>query len=267
MASDPTQFNYTIQTGVSIMKLVHRICSAGLLVLALNSSIALAESNSQSPEGLQVLKSMSEFIGRQSIYRISGQSSSDAWLEAGLVVSNTAEIQLDYRQPASMHFTSTDGTGTDVLNINHGKLLYLDDSTGYYAIAETPNGVHQALDFAFDELGIDLPLMDLVRGDAFDRMVNEGDSVLYLTDSALVAGVKCHQVVIRSPELDIQLWVQNGDQPLPRRVILTDKWSQGSPRFVANMQWNLSPDFDRDTFDYSPPEGAEKIEFVRATEE
>jgi hypothetical protein len=146
-------------------------------------------------------------------------------------------------------------------------LLYFDSATGYYATADTPKGIGQALEFAFNELAIDLPLMDLVRTNAFDRMVDEGDSVLHVTDRARVDGVQCHQVAIRTPELDIQLWVQQGEQPLPRRLVLTDKWSQGSPRFVANMEWDLSPDFDRDTFDYAPPDGAEKIEFVRTTDQ
>jgi hypothetical protein len=61
--------------------------------------------------------------------------------------------------------------------------------------------------------------------------------------------------------------VQQGEEPLPRRVVLTDKWSQGAPRFVANMEWDLSSTIDGDTFDFAPPAGAEKIEFVRTTNE
>jgi hypothetical protein len=249
------------------MRSVHRLLAVGLLLLAAGSPIAKADSPSQSPEGLQVLKSMSEFIDGQKAFRISGHSSSDALLEAGLLVSNTAEIQLAYKEPGSMRFTRLYGAATDVLNIDQGLLLYFDSSTGYYATAEAPEGIDQALEFAFHELGIDLPLMDLVRTNAFDRMVDEGDRVLHVTDRARIDGVRCHQVVIRTPELDIQLWVQQGEQPLPRRVVLTDKWSQGSPRFVANMEWDLSPTFDRDAFDFAPPTGAEKIEFVRTTDE
>lgn len=249
------------------MKTVHRLLSFGLLGLTLIGSFAQADGKSQSPEGLQVLKSMSEFIGRQEAYRISGQASSDAWLEDGLVISNTAEIDLAYREPASMHFTHLGSAGLEVLNIDAGQLLYFDSSTAYYATAETPKGIGQALDFAFEELRIDLPLMDLVRADAFGRMVDAGDSVLYLTDQARVGGMLCHQVVIRTGELDIQLWVQQGNQPLPLRVMFTDKWLQGSPRFVADMRWELNPEFERDAFDYAPPEGAERIEFLRAEEE
>jgi hypothetical protein len=249
------------------MKDLMRLLRISLLGLMLIGSTAQADSKQQSPEGLQVLKSMSEFISRQDGYRLTGQASSDAWLEAGLVISNTAEIELSYREPASMNFTRLGGGGMDVLNIDKGQLLYFDSSTGYYATADTPEGINQALDYAFEKLGIDLPLMDLVRADAFERMVGDGDIVMYLTDGSRVGGVNCHQLVIRAPDLDIQLWVQEGDQPLPRRVVLTDKWLQGSPRFVANMQWELNPEFERDSFEYSPPEGAERIEFIQVADE
>jgi hypothetical protein len=249
------------------MKPIQRLLGVGLLLLAASSAPAQADSASQSPDALRVLKSMSDFIDSQDAFRISGQSSSDAWLQTDLLVSNTAEIQLAYREPGSMQFSRLSDSATDVLNIDQGQLLYFASATGYYATAQAPNGIGQALEFAFEELGIDLPLMDLVRTNAFDRMVDEGDSVLHVTDRARVDGVKCDQVVIRTPELDIQLWVQQGEQPLPRRVVLTDRWLQGSPRFVANMEWDLSPEFDRHTFLYAPPDGAEKIEFLRATDE
>jgi len=91
--------------------------------------------------------------------------------------------------------------------------------------------------------------------------------VLYLTGKSRVGGANCHHIAIRSPEVDIQLWVEEGDKPLPRQLILTSKWEGGTPRFVARMQWDLEPDFSNSDFEFTAPEGATRIDFVPTTVE
>jgi hypothetical protein len=56
------------------------------------------------------------------------------------------------------------------------------------------------------------------------------------------------------------MWVAQGEQPLPLRVIITYKKDTGQPQFSANLSnWNLAPKIDDAAFAFSPPEGAETI--------
>lgn len=213
-------------------------------------------------KAVEAIQQMSQFIDSLEEYAIKGSSSSDARLPGGLVVSNLQDINVVFDLPGSMHFEKSDGEGTQHLIIHEGHLTLFNSEEGYYAHAETPEGVEQAVNFAFDELEIDLPLMDLIRKDTFSHLVDTNDSVLFLTDQARVKGVPCDQVAIRSAELDIQIWIQKGETPLPRRLILTSKWSGGAPRFVADMEWDLSPSIAKDEFDFTPPEGASEIVFA-----
>jgi len=64
------------------------------------------------------------------------------------------------------------------------------------------------------------------------------------------------------PEVDIQLWIEEGDRPLPRKFMFTSKWEGGSPRFVANLSWDTKPTFEPDFFEFKAPEGATKIRFT-----
>ena len=113
---------------------------------------------------------------------------------------------------------------------------------------------------------MDAPLMDLMYRDASRLWVDGEETILYLTDKARVAGTDCHHLVIRGAESDVQLWIQEGEQPLLRKIIITSKWEGGSPRFVANLKWNLSPDFDSQAFRFKAPDGAVNIGFRLGTE-
>ncbi|MFY9942197.1 MAG: DUF2092 domain-containing protein, partial [Desulfobacterales bacterium] len=67
-------------------------------------------------------------------------------------------------------------------------------------------------------------------------------------------------LAVRSAEVDLQVWITQGDQPLPRRVVLTYKNAPGRPQFRADLSdWDLSPKLAADSFAFTPPAGAEQI--------
>ena len=67
----------------------------------------------------------------------------------------------------------------------------------------------------------------------------------------------------RLTEADVQLWIEEGDRPLPRKIMITSKWESGSPRYVANMEWSTEPEIDPETFVFKAPEGSTNIGFAR----
>lgn len=160
-----------------------------------------------------------------------------------------------------MHLKQFDGEFTRDLYIHEGSLTLYDSAKGYYATTSVPTGLDAGMKFALETLGIDAPLMDLVYKDAFTRLAGTTDPVLYLTGNSRVDNVDCHQLAIRVEDADVQMLVQEGDSPLPRRMIITAKWEAGSPRFSAHMNWNTQPDIAEDTFEFTPPADAVQIQF------
>ena len=211
---------------------------------------------------LEVLKAMSDYKSSQDTFVIRGTSLHDARLGAGLIVSNSHEITVSLKRPASLHFSEFDGINTRELLFHKGHLTVFESVRGYYAQADVPEELDAALDFALDEMEIDAPLMDLVRANVFDHLVEMTDSIVYLTDRSRVAGTDCHHIVLRGAEVDVQLWIQQDDPPLPRRIMIIDKWEGGAPRFVANMDWKAGAKIDDSEFEFKAPEGAQQIEFI-----
>jgi hypothetical protein len=44
--------------------------------------------------------------------------------------------------------------------------------------------------------------------------------------------------------------------------VITSKWEGGAPRFVAFFEWDTTPTFSDDLFEFEPPEGAIEIDFL-----
>lgn len=215
-------------------------------------------------KALEVLRNMDGFKAGLEAWSIRGSDSRDSRLPHGLIISNTSEVTVSFRQPGSFHFQGFDGASTRQLFVHDGLLTLYDSDKNVYSQVEVPRDIDSALDYALEEFAIDLPLMDLVKQDTFDQLVESSDSVHYLTDKARVQGVDCHHIAVRTPDVDLQIWVQEGDQPLPRRIMITDKWAGGAPRFTGNMSWDIAPRLEDREFAFEPPEDASRVELMQA---
>jgi len=216
----------------------------------------------QDARAIDVLKSMSAYAASLDRVAIKGVSFSDARLGGGLMVSNSTEVRVSIDRPGSLHISSFDGVQNKELFFYDGTLTVFNSEKGYYAQASIPKEIEAAMEFALEELEVEAPLMDLIHQDASTHLIGSQETILYLTDKARVGGTDCHHIAIRGPESDVQLWVEEGDRPLPRKIMITSKWEGGSPRFTSNLMWDLDPDFDQDKFKFKAPEDSINIGFA-----
>jgi hypothetical protein len=80
-----------------------------------------------------------------------------------------------------------------------------------------------------------------------------------------VDGTSCEQYAFRQDGLDWQVWIQQGDYPLPRKLVLTTLDDDARPRHSQILTWNLAPSFNEAAFTFDPPKGAQKIAIAEAT--
>src|SRR5262249_60638963 len=85
-------------------------------------------------------------------------------------------------------------------------------------------------------------------------------------NTATIDGVPCrHLVFSQRPKIELELWVENNDQALPRRLIVTYRSLPGEPNFVAEMSdWNCSANPSDAEFRFEPPQGAERLQLGTA---
>ena len=178
------------------------------------------------------------------------------------MVSNSEEVRVSINRPGSLQITNFDGETTKSLYFHDGQLTVFGSTANLYAQASVPKDIDAALEFALEELDIEAPLMDLIYHDASAHLISSDETILYLTDKSRVGKTNCHQIAIRGPEADVQLWIEEGDRPVVRKILITSKWEGGSPRFTANLHWETNPQFNPGFFEFKAPEGAAKIEFV-----
>lgn len=244
------------------MKLTVKFTTVMLLILAGSVTVANAAENQKDPRALEVLNRMAAYTGSMDQLVIKGEIFADARLDAGLIVENPSEIVIRIDRPGSMYVENFDGVNTRKIYINKGQLTVFNSEHNFYARAQVPENIKDAMQHAMEEFDIDMPLGELFFADSAIALMTDQDTLLYLADKSRVRGVDCHHIAIRGNEIDLQLWVEEGERPTPRKISMTMKWEGGSPRSTALMEWSNAKGLDKSVFDFKAPEGAHEIRFV-----
>ena len=236
--------------------------TAILFVLAGFASVAIGAENQRDEKAINTINQMIAYTSALDKVIITADVSTDAGLDAGLIVSNPAELTIKFDRPGSMHMKRFDGINTTEIVIHEGNLTVYNSENGFFARADVPEDIEEAMQFAMEKYDVDTPLSELFFSDATQALMAEQDTVLYLTDKSRVRGTDCHHLAIRGDEIDLQLWVTEGANPVPKEIMMTMKWVGGSPRSTAVLDWETVSEFEPGTFEFSAPEGAQEIPFA-----
>lgn len=131
-----------------------------------------------------------------------------------------------------------------------------------YAVSPAPATLDAMLDDVRARLDMEPPGADLLYSDAFAGLMSDVTPATDMGPSP-VGRMPTHHLAFRSRDVDWQIWIDEGARPLPRKYLITTKWSTGAPQFGVEFgDWNLFPQLADATFTFRPPADAQKIEFL-----
>ena len=132
---------------------------------------------------------------------------------------------------------------------------------GFYATVDAPPTIGQLIDVVNEKYNIDIPLLDLFLWGGPRAATNE---ITEASDFGPgdVEGVTCEHYAFRQPGLDWQVWIQLGDHPLPRKLVLSTTTDEARPEHTSVLTWNLAPSYNDAAFVFDPPAEAHKIVFA-----
>lgn len=132
---------------------------------------------------------------------------------------------------------------------------------GYYATVDAPPTIGELIDVVSDKYDIDIPLLDLFLWGgprASENLITEATDF----GPSDVGGITCEHYAFRQPGLDWQVWIQLGDHPLPKKIVLTTLTDEARPQHTSVLNWNLAPSYNDEAFVFTPPADAQKIVFA-----
>jgi hypothetical protein len=214
-------------------------------------------------QAMAILQRMAGFLSQAQRFSVTAEIGFDVVQESGekLEFGETRQIVLRRPDRARIDITTRDGATSGFI-FDGQAIAVFNTREHVYATAAKPGTLDEAISYFINDLDMRFPLAEFFSSKLAEALPARVRTA-YNVGQERIMGVACEHLALRGDGADLQLWVAQGDHPLPCRLVITYTEAEGQPQFWAQFSdWNLSPDVSDAQFAFTPPEGAAKIAFA-----
>ena len=244
-----------------------RIVAVGLAVAAVLGGIALAggaeqEAPKLEPKADQCLKAMSSYLAGLKTYSFQVEEFFDEVQEDGRKIQLGNQRRMSVSRPDKVFGEDEGDTASSLFYYDGKTATVFDRGQKTYATVKVPDTIDAMLDDLHERFDTHQTLADFLFADPYKVFTEHVQSGTYVGLN-YVGKVKCHHLAFRQKILDWQIWIDAGDQPLPRKLVITFKRQVDEPQYIALIhRWDVNPKLSDDLFEFQPPEGVRKVDFL-----
>ena len=245
------------------MRNIHTIMvsavSIGLLV-CLGCSSATRSPRDIDPQADRVLKSMGHALRDVDQFSFQAHSTTDEPLETGQLAQFSNQRRISVCRPNKVFIERSGDLGDRSAWYDGQTLTLLDKATNSYASIPVPNTIEKMLDFVIQQYDLTIPLGDLFFRKPYKTLIANVQTGRYIGTNKF-GDVDCHHLAFQQEMIDWQIWIDAGEIPLPRKLLITYKNQPGQPHYSATMDdWDLTATLSDEMFAFQPPADAQRVE-------
>jgi hypothetical protein len=212
-----------------------------------------------SPEADRVLRRMSQFLAAQKSFRVHSVATTEQRAADGDLVQVSRNCTIAVQRPGMLAAEARIGPQVRMIWHQGKQLTVLDVPTKKYATIETPERINDMLDLLADKYGVIVPLDDFLYPDPYATLTEHAETGTYV-DQQKVGQNDCDHLLFTQANLDWQIWIDAGNQPVPRKIVITYKDAVDKPQFEAVLdQWEIGLPEGSVSFAPKLPTGAEQV--------
>ncbi len=226
--------------------------------------LAAAEAPAIDPQAEEVLKAAADLLKAADQFRFEAEVTVDDHIPLGPMIEYSGSLSAAVKRPGGLRALFSEDLPYASFWYDGETFTLLNGGLNLYARWAAPPTNDAMMEKLGTETGVSLPLPSLFSADPY-RLWMEGPESVHYAGRSRIRGQTAHHIVIVQEEVDAQVWVADGEEPVLLKVMLTDKVLFGLPRFTAHFTgWEFSPGLAARDFAFTPPDGARRIEFEQA---
>jgi hypothetical protein len=209
----------------------------------------------------RLLRQMSDYLKAAKQFSFHADITYDDLLPSGQKLQLAASDDVLVRRPDRI-FAEFQGETSGKRFWYDGKTITLYDSKhNVYGTEEAPSTIDALLDHLIKVYGFSPPLSDLVHSDPYAILTQDVQYGFYVGVTQ-VDGERCHHLAFQEKRIDWQIWIEDGIQWVPRKLVITYKTLPGAPQFIAVLShWDLMTLAPDGMFAANLPSDASRIAF------
>jgi hypothetical protein len=237
-----------------------RVSLARVLVVAATLVAAGSRCQAQESDAKAILKTMSDYVSGQKTIELTFDSDIEIitpQLEK-IQFTNSGDAVLSRPDKLRAHRV---GGYAEVSLFFDGKTASIHGkSVNGYAQIEVAGTVDHLIEALRAGHGVALPGADLLLSNPYAVLVAGVMEAKHI-GRGVVEGRECEHLAFRNFDTDWQLWVEVGEKPIPRKMVVTSKTMNSAPQYTLRVKsWKTGVEPAADAFTFVPPADAKKLD-------
>ncbi len=234
-----------------------------MALLAWLTAIGASAASEIDPKAEKLLRAMADHLGGAKTLGMRVSNTFDHVLESGIKLKTGLELEVVVSRPGRMHARSRldDGRVREVW-FENGRVTVHTNHDNTFASVETPKDIDGMLDFMEDKYAVNFAVADLLYSKPAKAAEEFLLSGAYI-GLRMVAGVPCHHLSFESRGADWQVWIKDGADPVPCRLVVTSVTKDEQPELIATFRdVTIDAEVSDAVFRFRAPSGAKKTQLT-----
>ena len=184
------------------------------------------------PKADQYLKAMSSYLAGLKTYSFQVEEFFDEVQDDGQKIQFSNQRHISVSRPDKVFGEDEGDTRNSSFYYDGKTVTVFDRGQKTYATEKVPGTIDAMLDDLHERFDTDQTLADFLFSDPYKVFTENVQSGTYV-GLHHVGKVKCHHLAFQQRLLDWQIWIDAGDQPLPRKLLITFKRQADQPQYTA----------------------------------
>ena len=212
------------------------------------------------PEADRLLREMTDYLARLPSFRVQSAAVDEVVLASGQKIQLASESLVSVQRPNRLR--------SEQLGAANGLAFWYDGKTmtlackadNSYATAPAPANIDATIDKVRKDFQIDAPGADLLFSRPYDILTEQVTGGKFIGRET-VDGKPTNHLAFEGEEVDWQIWILDGAQPLPVRFVVTTKDMKNRPQFTVQLtKWEPAAALAPATFQFASPGGARRVQ-------
>ena len=213
----------------------------------------------------RLIKQVGAYLGSAQQFTFHADVTFDHVLPSGQKLQFSSAEEVVLQRPGRLYVEWNGDLGARRFWYDGKSVTLYDPAMPFYASEAAPPEIDKMLAELLPKLNFTPPLADLLYRDPYKTVRGNIEYGFDLGQSG-VNGRTCRTLAFVEKDIDWQIWVENGPQLTPRKLLITYKNQPSQPQFAAVFKdWDFAPRIAESVFTPELPPGTEKIPFATVT--
>ena len=232
---------------------------------ARHQAVAAQPAKGITPDADRLLKQMTDYLAGLQSFKVRTAATDEVVLKSGQKIQLGSESEVSVQRPNRLRSEQV-GAHSGLAFWYDGKSMTLEcKENGTYSTMAAPPTLDATIDKARKDFHIEAPGADLLYSRPYDILTEQVKSGQVI-GREMLDGAPVNHLAFQGDEVDWQVWIKDGSEPLPVWFSITTKTMPSEPEFsVRFSHWDTKAAIPLATFQFQAPAGATRAQTFPST--